>query len=401
MTTDARLQRLTDVSRALTYARSLDEVLDLTVECAVDLLGVERAVLMLDQGDGMLRIAAARGVDPEVIGRFRDPLDEKLIDRLVQVLNIGDRRGFLGVPLVVRGEVIGLLGVGRSTSADAEAGAGDEWLLSAIADQTAVALESARHQQAREALTGRLGEVERDREAKDQAIQVMSHDIRTPLNGIQGYVALLAGGILGPVNERQAEALQRIRSVGEHLSALLDNVLDMARLQAGRIEVKLDTVRLSDIVEEALPIVAPAADRAGIRLCSEYIGEVAVLADRGRLRQVILQLLENAVKYSYDEGSVRVEARAVTVDGKRWGQVAVVDFGPGISVERRARVFEPYQRRDGETDPSRTGAGLGLAIARTLAQQMGGDLGLESEVGRGSTFTVRMPLVQKKSEPGS
>src|SRR5262249_26806186 len=159
----------------------------------------------LDDGEGLLRIRAARGIAPETVARFREPLDENLLTRLAGVLGIDDTERFIGVPLVLGGRVIGLLAVRRST--DAAARSAEEWLLAALADQAAVALANARHESERDALTGRLGELEKERAGKDQAIQVMSHDIRTPLNAIQGYVALLAGGILGPLNDRQSDAL--------------------------------------------------------------------------------------------------------------------------------------------------------------------------------------------------
>jgi sigma-B regulation protein RsbU (phosphoserine phosphatase) len=394
LATAGPLRRLTDVSRALTYARSLDEVLEVSVACATELLESDRALLMLDDvQDGLLRIRAARGIDADLVARFREPLDENLLTRLAGVLDIADRADFMGVPLVVGGRVIGLLGV-RLPAPAAHLREDAEWLLSALADQSAVAIENAWSKQDRDRLASQVGRMEQDREGKEQAIQVMSHDLRTPLNAIQGYVALLAGEVLGPVNERQADALRRLRSVGTHLEALLDNVLEMARLEAGTIELRDEPIDLGHVAEEARQMVAVAAERSAIQVTAGTMEAVRVRADASRVRQVLVQLIDNAVKYSPDGGTVRVDVCRHHDGQKGWGEVAVSDSGPGIPEEMHARIFEPYLRNDGTTERSRTGVGLGLAIARALTERMEGHIVLETEVGRGSTFSVRLPLAE-------
>jgi signal transduction histidine kinase len=148
------------------------------------------------------------------------------------------------------------------------------------------------------------------------------------------------------------------------------------------------------VAEEALQMVAVAAERSAIALVPGEMEAVRVHADTGRLRQVLIQLIDNAVKYSPDGGRVRVDVRRRDREGRGWGEVAVSDQGPGIPEAFRASIFEPYLRGDGSTERSRTGAGLGLAIARGLAEQMKGEIVLETEVGRGSTFSVLLPLAE-------
>ncbi len=192
------LSRLTAVSRALTYAASLEEVLDISVESAVEMLGAHAALLLLTDADGLLRIAASRGLAPSVAERFHEPLDERLAGRLASALGADSPALFLGVPLVVRGAVTGLLAVLR-----AEAGPiseSDEWLLSALADQASVALESARDQEARVRLERRVNELEQLSSAREEALRMVGHDLRSPLSAMLGYIRDALGTSLRPAD---------------------------------------------------------------------------------------------------------------------------------------------------------------------------------------------------------
>ena len=393
-TAKERSRRLTDISRALTYARSLEEVLDLTIECAVDIFATPRALLMLADDAGLLRVSAARGIDDSDVDRFREPLDENLLSRLSGMLGPDARERFLGVPLVVEGGVIGLLGVLRD--ADAANDAEEEWILSALADLASVAVDNARSRESRASLEGRVGELESDQRGKDHALEILSHDLRSPLNAIQGYASLLGSEILGEVNERQQDALRKIRRISEHLTAMLGNVLEMGRLTSGRIEVDARAFEVGTAVDEAIDIVRPAAEAAAIVIESSGPGDLRVHSDPSRMRQVLVQLLENAVKYSPDGSRVLVEHRPVHAEGSDWAEVAVVDEGPGIPEDRRARIFEPYIRHDGSAPRGHAGVGLGLAISRVLVERLGGTLRVESEIGAGSTFRIRLPAADTR-----
>lgn len=383
------LRRLTDVSRALTYARSLDEVLDLTVDCAADLLGAPRVILMLNGPDDRLQVRASRGVDSESVRRFREPLDETILVRLSGLLGPDAEQGFLGVPLVVAGRVTGLLGVQRPEGPPpADEG---EWLLSALADQAAVALENARHRDARSDLEGRVSNLEQDKARREQAMEILSHDLRSPLNAILGYVSLLQNEVVGSLTDRQRETLERIEKVGEHFGEVLANVLEMARLTGGEVAMEMGPVDVAAVARGALDVVRPAAESAGIELTAEGSDVPEIRSDGGRLRQVLVQLLDNAIKYSPDGSKIGIRWRLRLAPPGNRVEIAVEDEGPGIEPERQEAIFEPYVRKDGDTARGRTGVGLGLSIAVGLVSRLGGSLSLESARGEGSVFRLWLP----------
>jgi phosphoserine phosphatase RsbU/P len=380
----AQLRRLTEISRALTYTTSLDQVTRLTVERGADLLDASAAVLMMADRDGLLQVLATHGISAERVLRFQSPLDDEVIGRLQGLLDVPEDC-FLAVPLIAGGAVTGLLAVAtRRTSTGA-----DESLLSALADQAAVALENAR-------LGGEVRQQMEERRAsegatsaKDRALSTLAHDIRTPIGAIEAYSALMQDELYGPINDRQREALGRVRMSGRHLLSLLENVMEMARLNAGVLRVESEPVDLMDVAREAVHMLLPQADA---RLQSLQLGRpstVVVLADHARVRQVLVNLIGNAVKFTPEGGSITVDAGPRTVDGMPWGEIRVSDTGPGIADAEIAAIFEPYYRSEGTAQLP--GVGLGLAISRALVEQMGGRLEVDSEVGVGSTFTVRFP----------
>lgn len=383
--TGADLQRLTEVSRALTYARSLEDVLDLTVDCAIDLLGCEKAVLMMNDDEGLLEIRAHRGIADEAVDRFRVPLVESILARLAELLGPDAETHFLGVPLVVRGGVIGLLAVRRPKPG----GIGDreEWLLSALADQAAVALESAGH----EALQERVHTLQQERSSSRHAMRIMSHDLRSPLNAIQGYLEILGTETLGPLNEDQARTVQRIREVARHLASLHESVLEAARVSGEEIRLEPRRVRLDGLLTAAVDIARPEAEQAGVEITVDAEDELEAELDPDRLRQVIVQLLENATKYCPEGSRVSVMGRPRNVDDEEWVEIVVSDDGPGIPLERQSEIFEPYRSFRDPTGGGHTGFGLGLSIVRSLVERMGGTVGLRSELGEGSTFILRLP----------
>ncbi|HET8657168.1 MAG TPA: HAMP domain-containing sensor histidine kinase [Longimicrobiaceae bacterium] len=383
-----QFRKLTEVSRALTYATSLDEVLRLAVDRAAELLDGEQAVLMLQDEHGLLHVRAAHGVGSEAVERFREPLDESLTKRLQGLFGYGREECFLGVPLVAKGEVTGMLAVMRASGAACSEA--EEWLLSALADQAAVAIENARltgevHREMKE----RLRATEAATESKERALSTLAHDLRSPLNAIDSYAELMEMEILGPVTDRQREALGRVRMSGRHLLAVLESVLEMARLSAGVVRLQPDRVRADSVVGEAAQIVLPAATAKEQELVVEPAPEMWLRTDPGRLRQVLVNLIGNAVKYTPAGGTLRVSTALVCSDGRAWCAISVADTGPGIAPELREVIFEPYYRVE---DAAESGSGLGLAISRELVRQMGGEIGVASEPGGGATFTVRLPL---------
>jgi len=393
----ARWRQLTAVSRAVTYATSAEEILGLVVDQATDLLEAEKSVLMLTDEDGLLAVRAAHGVPVDLVERFRGALDETLVERLQGLFGAHESACFLGVPLVVRGQVIGLLAVLRAHSRSVTEE--EEALLSALADQTAAPLEVARLD----------AELRRGLQlAKEKTLATLAHDLRSPLQAIEGFAQLVEQEVLGPVTSEQRGALSRIRMSGRHLLALQESMLEFARLGARAASARLVPTAAGDVATEAAAIVRADADARGHSLTVDVDEPLWVTADPDRLRRVLINLLANAVKYTLPGGRValrtsRVERGAATVwnaDGaagssRAWAEITVTDTGVGIAPEHLKAVFQPYYRAPGAATAATAGAGLGLAICRELVEQMGGSIAAESEPGIGSTFVVRLPLADE------
>lgn len=389
----AQLRRLTDISRALTYTTTLDQVTRLTVERGADLVDGRSAALMLADGDGVLRVRATHGVGADRLTGCGVHAYGDALEQLECLLDV-PQDCLLAVPLVVGGAVSGLLAVGTPHPATAP----EISLLSALADQAAVALESARlGGEVREEMETRLRQVEGATTAKDRALATLAHDIRTPLGAIDGYCEIMEGELYGPVTDRQRETLGRMRMSGRHLLSLLENVMEMARLSAGTVRVSLHPVPLALVARESVHMLLPAA---GVKLQSLQLADTAavtVLADHDRLRQVVCNLVGNAVKYTPADGSITVGTTLREREGAAWGVLTVTDDGPGIPAAERAAIFEPYYRCEGTAELP--GVGLGLAISRALVVQMGGLLELESGAGTGSAFSVWLPVLATGEAP--
>ncbi|HSL70467.1 MAG TPA: HAMP domain-containing sensor histidine kinase [Longimicrobiales bacterium] len=384
-----QLRKLTEISRALTYTTALDQVLRLAVERAAELLEVEQAILLLTDAHGLLHIEAALGFDEQLVQRFREPLDELLLPRLPRLLGAGVDGLLMGVPLVVHEEVIGLLAVVRVEGKPVTDA--DEWLLSALADQAAVAIENARLSgQIHLALQQNTSQMDSAAMLRERALATLSHDLRSPLNAMDCYVELLELELYGPVTDRQREVLGRVRMSGRHLLSVLTNVMEMARLNAGVVRVATSDLALAPIAEEAVGIIVPAAAAKAQSLDVNVPPELIIRADPDLLRQVLVNLLANAVKYTPARGSLRLDAGGQERAGVACAAINVSDTGAGIPADKHETVFEPYERLPATA--TETGSGLGLAIARDLVRRMGGDITVESELGIGSKFTVWLPL---------
>ena len=247
-------------------------------------------------------------------------------------------------------------------------------------------------------LLERTEELEAARRAADEAnhaksdfLATMSHELRTPLNAIGGYVQLLAMGLHGPITEAQREALDRIDRSERHLLRLVNDVLNLARIESGRVEYRVERVSLAEVVAVVMPMVEPQLSAAGIRAAVDVAESAVARADREKVEQVLLNLLSNASKFTPDGGEVSVDAVELPhLDGRRIA-LRVRDTGVGIPADRLTQVFEPFVQVDASRARQKQGTGLGLAISRDLARGMGGDLTVESVLGAGSTFTLTLP----------
>jgi signal transduction histidine kinase len=230
-------------------------------------------------------------------------------------------------------------------------------------------------------------ELEAASQHKSEFLANMSHELRTPLNAIIGFSQVLHDEMVGPVNEKQAEYLDDISSSGSHLLSLINDVLDLSKVEAGQVELEVHPFSLRGALERGLVMVRERATDDGVRVAFVADPEVDVVAgDERRIKQVIFNLLSNAVKFTPAGGKVDVSATRVNGEVR----VSVADTGPGIAPEDRDRIFEEFQQSETGVG-QREGTGLGLALSKRFVELHGGRIWLESELGRGSTFTFALP----------
>jgi signal transduction histidine kinase len=239
-------------------------------------------------------------------------------------------------------------------------------------------------------------EAEAASNAKSDFLAKMSHEIRTPINAMMGYAELLQMGISGPVTEMQTKQLARIRASGDHLTSLIDEILDLAKIEAGRMAVHAAIGRAADPVDAALALIRPLASAKGVEIEAtvESDSRASYVGDPQRVQQILANLLSNAVKFTESGGRVSVSCGSgmrpgsPSSDPARWTWIEVADTGVGIAEDDLDRIFQPFIQVDGGYTRSHGGTGLGLTISRTLAQMMGGDITVTSAPGRGSRFTL-------------
>ena len=277
----------------------------------------------------------------------------------------------------------------------------EEVLLQSVALRNATSIVMARQRaeqqliRTKEALEARTAELDAARqtaqaanEAKSRFLNMMSHELRTPLGAIGGYVALLEEGIHGSLSDEQQKYLARIRHNQTHLLQLVNELLDLGKIESGRTDLRLDATPVQVVVDSALPMIEPQIEARGLRLEVES-GDpgLLLLADRERVQQIVLNLLSNAVKFTPQGGTVRVTVSAKPEEI----HLCVEDTGVGIPPDKLEAVFEAFYQVEAAQNRAYGGTGLGLAISRHLARAMGGDLTVKSALGEGSTFALRLP----------
>ena len=384
----------------------LQSVLNTLVESVARLCDADMATIRRPKGMSFLHVAG-HGVSPEfqesmknrpvepdrgtVAGRVL--LEGKPIhiadvqtDPEYTMTSITQREGYhtiLGVPLLREGNPIGVIILGRTTARPfAEK---QIELANTFADQAVIAIENVR---LLEEIQEKSRQVEEASKHKSQFLANMSHELRTPLNAILGYAELVLDGIYGDAPEKMRNVLERIQTNGKHLLGLINDVLDLSKIEAGQLVLSLSDYSIKDMMQGVYVAVEPLAGNKKLGFKLEVPPNLPTAhGDERRLSQVLLNLVGNAIKFT-DTGEVAMKASAANGDYT----IAVIDTGPGIAEADQAKIFEEFQQSDSTHTKAKGGTGLGLAIAKRIVEMHGGRLWVESTLGSGSTFFFTVPL---------
>jgi GAF domain-containing protein len=404
-----QLTALGEVGQAVSSSLDLETVLTTIVSRAVQLSGLDGGVIFeydeaaeefaqraaVEQAGAL---AEARRTIPirkgeGVVGRTAVTLKPAQVPditapgayegRLRETLIASGVRAVLAIPMLREARLIGCLAVTRNTPGDFPSDMIE--LLRTFSTQSALAIQNARLFLE---IADKSHQLEVASQHKSEFLANMSHELRTPLNAIIGFSEVLADRMFGDLNEKQEEYLKDIYASGTHLLSLINDILDLSKIEAGRMELELTDFHLLTALDNALTLVRERAGRRGITLqmsVDERLGEVR--ADERKIRQVVLNLLSNAIKFTPEGG--RIEVAAVPRDGSV--EVSVSDTGVGIAPEDQEAVFEEF-RQVGTADKKVEGTGLGLTLCRKFVELHGGKISVKSELGMGSTFTFTIPV---------
>ncbi len=403
------LRALGEVTQAVTSTLDLETVLSTIVAKAVQLSGTEAgSIYVSDPTTHEFHQRATQGMSEELIAELNRQgvgLGEKTIadaaaqrtpvqvadlkemppSPLMNILLRAGYRALLVVPLLGPEGIIGVLVVRRKEPGEFPKHVID--VLQTFAAQSVLAIQNAN-------LFAEVEEKSRQLEMasqhKSQFLSNMSHELRTPLNAIIGLTEMMYTNPARFGTEKATEPLRRVNRAGNHLLGLINQVLDLSKIEAGKLELSPESVNLASLIDEVIGTARQLAEQNKNRLVvesQENLGSLTV--DPMRLRQILLNLLSNACKFT-KQGEVMLRARKV-VDGRNWIEIAVADTGIGMTAEQQAKLFEEFTQADTSTARQYGGTGLGLAITRKLARMMGGDVTVTSQPGKGSVFTVRLP----------
>jgi signal transduction histidine kinase len=296
-------------------------------------------------------------------------------------------RAILAVPIVREGQLIGCLGVTRAQPGEFPPETIE--LLRTFATQSALAIQNAHLFQE---IADKSRQLEAASRHKSEFLANMSHELRTPLNAVIGFSEVLLQRMFGELNAKQDEYLQDIYASGQHLLSLINDILDLSKIEAGRMELELTDFDFPSALDSALTLIRERAGRRGIALrlsVDERLGQLR--ADERKIRQVVLNLLSNAIKFTPEGGRIEVAA----VPRHEFVEVSVSDTGVGIAPEDQEAVFEEF-RQVGTAAKKVEGTGLGLALSRKFIELHGGRIWVQSQVGIGSTFTFTIPVRRRE-----
>jgi GAF domain-containing protein len=401
------LRALGETSQAVNSTLDLEMVLNTIVSKAVQLSGTEAgAIYVFDEGPLEFRLRATYGMDQVLITALSNAhirIDEQNIAQVlanrepVQVADLSQvarspvddivlRAGFrarLAAPLFSGDDIVGLLVVRRRTPGAFAQNTVD--LMKTFAAQSALAIQNARLFQE---IDDKGRELELASRHKSQFLANMSHELRTPLNAILGYTELILDNIYGEAPEKMRAVLERVQTNGKHLLGLINDVLDLSKIEAGQLALSLNDYSLAEVVQGVHVAVEPLASRKSLALTTKVEkGLPAGHGDERRLAQVLLNLVGNAIKFT-EKGEVAIEASVAN----GLFNVAVRDSGPGIAAADQQKIFEEFQQVDNTSTRQKGGTGLGLAISKRIVEMHGGRILVDSELGKGSTFTITLPV---------
>src|SRR5262245_50238061 len=404
----AELRALGEVTRAVNSSVDLETVLTTIVAKATQLSGTEAgAIYVFDDAEQVFQLRATYGLDEAIVGELRRShirIGQTGIGEAVErgkpiqvadiqndptlTLDVIVRAGFralLYVPLLGTDRIVGALGVRRKQPGEFAASTVE--LLQTFAAQSVLAIQNARL--FRE-IEDKSRQLQLASENKSQFVSSMSHELRTPLNAIIGLTEMMVKNAARFGTEKAQEPLQRVHRAGTHLLGLINQVLDLSKIEAGKLELNPQTVQLAPLIKDVIDTAGQLAEQNKNRLVVDAAKNLGALTvDAMRLRQILLNLLSNACKFT-KAGEVKLAARKVS-NGSSFVELAVSDTGIGMTPEQQAKLFEEFSQADATTAQRFGGTGLGLALSRKLARMMGGDVTVASEIGKGSVFTVRLP----------
>ena len=407
----AELRALGDVVQAVNSSLDLQQVLVTIVTHAVELSHAkEGTIYEYDEAAEVFEPRANYGASQRMIDALHESrirLGDTTVGRCaeartpVQLPDVEKDAGYrlrdlllregvrsvLAVPLLREGDVIGALVIRRSVAGEFPQSIVD--LLQTFAAQSVLAIQNARL--FRE-LQDKSEELAAASQHKSQFLANMSHELRTPLNAIIGVTEMLQEDARDLKREDEFEPLDRVLRAARHLLALINDILDLSKIEAGKMDLHLEMFPVAPLVEDVVKTIQPLADKSGNELAASCADDVGTIrGDQTRVRQALLNLLSNANKFT-ERGRVTVSVRRAAEESGEWITMTVADTGIGMTPEQVGRLFQDFVQADTSTTRKYGGTGLGLAISKRFCQMMGGDIIVESESGRGSTFTIRLPV---------
>jgi signal transduction histidine kinase len=411
----SELQALGEVSQAVNSTLDLETVLATIVSKAAQLSGTETgAIYGYDERSQEFRLRATYGMDQELIDALtqrhidlddpniaevfaqREPLQvadlkEEAASELNKIALRAGYRARMVAPLLRGEDIVGMLVVRRRTPGEFAKNTVD--IIKTFAAQSALAIQNARLFHEIEDKSRQLGEASQH---KSQFLANMSHELRTPLNAILGYTELMADGAYGEPSEKMVGILQRLEANGRHLLGLINDVLDLSKIEAGQLELELSDYSVQDIAQTVRSTLEPLAADKKLAFKVEVASKLPPgRGDGRRLTQVLINLVGNAIKFT-DAGEVAIKAEAHNGSF----HVSVRDTGPGISAADQSKLFQEFQQADNAITRKKGGTGLGLAISKRIIEMHGGKIWVESQPGQGSTFAFALPVVvERQAEP--